>query len=86
MAKKWEYLHAYVCIDLPKGTHLGTRLPEFQRSSMVTGGKFRYWQVCLEKELNKLGEDGWELVAIDEGLRTGNAEDGYALFKRLKEE
>lgn len=82
MARKWEYRHVFLRINLPKRTHLETLLPGYQRDSMVTGAKMRYWQVCLEQELNKLGEEGWELVSIDDSLRKGNTEDGYALFKR----
>ena len=37
----------------------------------------------LEKELQKYGDKGWELVSIDPNLLDG-ALDGFAVFKRPK--
>lgn len=76
--QKWEYRSAYIDIG---PVALDTRSPGYD-GNMVTGAKIRYWQDCLERELNKFGAEGWELVSIHPGLDDGKCEDGDALFKR----
>ena len=80
--KRWEYRSVYIGIDLPVGADMDSLVPGYTGTEMVTGGKTHCWQACLEKELNKLGAEGWELVAIQTGMAYGRGEDGYALFKR----
>lgn len=80
--QKWEYRSAYIdlgYIDLEDFS------PGYD-GNMETGCKIRYWQDCLENELNKFGADGWELVYISPALALGQGNDGDALFKRPLEE
>lgn len=70
--EQWEYKVEYI----PTHGH-------DQYADIMTG-KFVY-EVDLEKHLNKLGEEGWELIQIPAGLIGGECADGYALFKRKKE-
>ena len=51
---------------------------------MIEDEKFVF-QIDLEKHLNELGSEGWELVQIPADLVQGQAADGFALFKRKKE-
>lgn len=81
--RKWEYRSAYIGINLPEGTDLETLFPGHEEENMVTGAKMRYWQECLEEELNKLGAEGWELISIyPSDICGGYCEDAYALLKR----
>lgn len=47
--------------------------------------QFSYlWEKKLQAELNKIGDEGWEIVTIEAGLINGEAVCGYALLKRPK--
>ena len=71
--QKWEYRTAYLA-------HCG------QGSGYVPGTNLdkELWEQDLERALNKLGEDGWELVSFPSNILIDHVE-GYALFKRPKE-
>ena len=48
-------------------------------------GTFKYiFEVDIERQLNKLGEDGWEVVSISDGLIQGLEATGYTLLKRRR--
>ena len=48
------------------------------------GETLRYlWELDLEKQLNKLGAEGWEIVEFPSALLNGYC-IGWALFKRKK--
>lgn len=67
----WEYRTEYI------PTH-GHEEHDFKANKFV-------FQIDLEKHLNELGSEGWELVQIPADLVQGQAADGFALFKRKKE-
>lgn len=66
--EKWEYRVEYIC-------HRGGNelLPDLS-------GRY-FWQRDLEKKLNELGAEGWELIDFPSDVLDGHV-DGYALFKR----
>lgn len=71
--QKWEYKIDYLA-------HRG------QEAGHIPGHPDKeYWVQDLEQELNKLGAEGWELVSFPADILTDSV-DGFALFKRQKEE
>lgn len=71
--QKWEYRIGYLA-------HRG------QTAGHIPGNPDKaYWVQDLEMDLNKFGADGWELVSFPDDILADRV-DGYALFKRLKEE
>lgn len=73
---KWEYRHQYIALV---GENLDSILPVSERMDTE---KNYVWERSIEKELQKYGNDGWELVYIEPRLINGDGLDGYALFKR----
>lgn len=71
--QKWEYKLGYL-------SHRG------RESGHIPGNPDKeYWVQDLEMDLNKFGADGWELVSFPDDILADRV-DGYALFKRPKEE
>lgn len=70
--EKWEYKVAYIA-------HRGG-----DEKKRVNGEYVALWQIDIERELNKLGNDGWEVVNFPTELFDQRV-DGYALFKRRVE-
>ena len=74
--KKWEYRLVYIA-------HGGQDSDE--RSDKNPNRML--WEEEIENQLNMLGEEGWELFSFpDDILNTYEYSDGYALFKRAKED
>lgn len=67
---KWEYCVEYIA-------HRGN-------SATAVRGK-ELWISDIEKQLNKLGSEGWEIVHFPSDILDKYV-DGYAIFKRVKEE
>ena len=71
--EQWEYAVKYLA-------HRGGD----KRTPFTPGTETRcLWELDLEKALNKLGADGWEVVSFPGYLLRGSV-DGYALLKRKK--
>ena len=66
--EKWEYMMSYVCHREHDGSPSGYVLMKND----------------IEKTLNEIGADGWELVSFPEELLTNQAAEGYVLFKRRR--
>lgn len=74
---EWEYKSSYIALIFKDDQSPDDLVKPVGRCLYL-------WQEILQTELNKLGRDGWELVAIDPRLVEGSGIDGFAIFKRQK--
>ena len=80
----WEYKIEYIAIFPPQfpqeqGTWRQALLPKEERGRY---GDF-WWQKAVTEQLDKFGEQGWEVVSIPQKLIEGECLDGFVLLKRL---
>ena len=81
----WEYKIDYVAIFPPQfsreqGTWQQALLPKDEQARY---GDY-WWQKAIAEQLDKFGEQGWEVVSIPERLLEGEGVDDFVLLKRLK--
>lgn len=73
MIDKWEYKIEYIC-------HRGNDRRVTDRNDPNFGRA--YWELDIEKQLNKQGEAGWELAIFPRQILEDESIDGFCIFKR----